>query len=93
MPAPSPPRVALFVTCLANVFRPTVAESSVELLRAAGCEVHVSLGQSCCGQPGYNSGAIASARPVAQGLIRLRGRAVWLLRRHDPPPLSTAVRG
>jgi L-lactate dehydrogenase complex protein LldE len=64
------PRVALFVTCLANVFRPAVAEASVELLRAAGCEVHVPLDQSCCGQPGYNSGAIASARPVAQGLIR-----------------------
>ncbi len=47
MPAPSPPRVALFVTCLANVFRPTVAEASVELLRTAGCEEHVPLAQSC----------------------------------------------
>lgn len=94
MPAPSPPRVALFVTCLANVFRPTVAESSVELLRAAGCEVHVPLGQSCCGQPGYNSGAIASARPVAQGLIRTfedfdylvapSGSCAGMIRHHYP---------
>jgi len=64
------PRVALFVTCLANVFRPAVAEASVELLRAAGCDVHVPLAQSCCGQPGYNSGAIAAALPVARELIR-----------------------
>ena len=94
MPAPSPPRVALFVTCLANVFRPTVAEASVELLRAAGCEVHVPLAQSCCGQPGYNSGAIASARPVAQGLIRTfedfdyvvapSGSCAGMIRHHDP---------
>lgn len=94
MPAPSPPRVALFVTCLANVFRPTVAEASVELLRAAGCEVHVPLAQSCCGQPGYNSGAIASARPVAQGLIRTfedfdyvvapSGSCAGMIRHHYP---------
>ena len=38
-----PPRVALFVTCLANVFRPAVAEASVQLLRAAGCD-HPFLG-------------------------------------------------
>jgi L-lactate dehydrogenase complex protein LldE len=70
-PAPlSPaPRVALFVTCLVNVFRPAIAEASVALLRAAGCEVQVPLNQSCCGQPGYNAGAIDAARPIARRMI------------------------
>ncbi len=64
------PRVALFVSCLVNVFRPSVAEAAVTLLERAGCEVEVPLEQSCCGQPGYNAGAIAAARPIAQNLIR-----------------------
>ncbi len=63
------PRVGLFVTCLANVFRPGVAESTVRLLQAAGCTVEVPLNQSCCGQPGYNAGAIAAAKPLARQLI------------------------
>jgi len=68
--APQRPRVALFVSCLVNVFRPSVAEAAVTLLERAGCEVEVPLEQSCCGQPGYNAGAIAAARPLAQNLIR-----------------------
>lgn len=68
--APQRPRVALFVSCLVNVFRPSVAEAAIQLLEQAGCEVEVPLEQSCCGQPGYNAGAIAATRPVARNLIR-----------------------
>lgn len=64
------PRVALFVSCLVNVFRPAVADAAIALLEAAGCEVHVPPGQSCCGQSGYNAGAIADTRPVAREMIR-----------------------
>ena len=64
-----PPTVALFVTCLADLFRPSVAFSAVELLEQAGCEVVVPEQQTCCGQPGYNSGAIAETRPVAKRVI------------------------
>lgn len=67
---PPRPRVALFVSCLVNVFRPSVAEAAVRLLEQAGCEVEVPMEQSCCGQPGYNAGAIAAARPLARSLIR-----------------------
>jgi len=66
---PRSPTVALFVTCLANVYRPSVAEAAVELLERAGCRVEVPPNQSCCGQIGYNAGAIDSARPVARNLI------------------------
>ncbi len=63
------PQVALFVTCLADLFRPSVAFSSIALLEAAGCEVTVPETQTCCGQPGYNSGAIDESRPLAKQLI------------------------
>ena len=66
MPAP---KVALFVTCLVDMFRPTVGFASVKLLEEAGCEVEVPTAQTCCGQPAYNSGDRASARKIARQVI------------------------
>ena len=63
------PPVGLFVTCLANVFRPSVVEASRRLLEEAGCLVSVPLTQTCCGQPGYNAGDIKSAVPLARQVI------------------------
>ncbi len=60
--------VALFVTCLVDLFRPTVGFAAVKLLEDAGCRVHVPA-QSCCGQPAYNSGDNASARAIAAQVI------------------------
>jgi len=62
-------RVALFVTCLADLFRPSVAFASIALLEQAGCEVTVPLMQTCCGQPAYNSGDYESAVPLAQQVV------------------------
>jgi L-lactate dehydrogenase complex protein LldE len=58
-------RVALFVTCLVDLFRPTVGFAAVKLLEEAGCTVEVPRAQTCCGQPAYNSGARAAAKAVA----------------------------
>jgi L-lactate dehydrogenase complex protein LldE len=63
------PRVGLFVTCLVDLFRPTVGFAAVKLLEAAGCTVEVPRSQTCCGQPAYNSGARADARDIARGVI------------------------
>ncbi len=60
--------VALFVTCLVDLFRPTVGFAAVKLLEDAGCRVHVPA-QSCCGQPAYNSGDNAGARAIAAQVI------------------------
>jgi L-lactate dehydrogenase complex protein LldE len=62
-------RVALFVTCLVDLFRPTVGFAAVKLLREAGCTVDVPAGQTCCGQPAYNSGDRADARAIARRTI------------------------
>jgi L-lactate dehydrogenase complex protein LldE len=59
------PRVGLFVTCLVDVFRPSVGLAAVRLLEAAGCDVLVPTAQTCCGQPAYNSGDRESARALA----------------------------
>ena len=58
-------RVALFVTCLVDLFRPTVGFAAVKLLEDAGCEVEVPRRQTCCGQPAYNSGDRIEAKAIA----------------------------
>jgi len=57
--------VALFVTCLVDLFRPTVGFAAVKLLEDAGCTVEVPRRQTCCGQPAYNSGDRADAKGIA----------------------------
>lgn len=63
------PRVALFVTCLVDAFRPSVGFAAVRLLEAAGCRVEVPETQTCCGQPAYNSGDRETARRMARAAI------------------------
>jgi L-lactate dehydrogenase complex protein LldE len=58
-------RVQLFVTCLVDLVQPEVGERTVALLERLGCEVAFPAGQTCCGQPGFNSGWPDEARPVA----------------------------
>lgn len=59
-------RVGFFITCLVDLMRPEIAESAVKLLEAAGCSVEVPMTQTCCGQPGFNSGDTPSARDLAR---------------------------
>lgn len=71
MPPPPPwqpgrvPRVALLVTCVVDVVAPDAAAAAVRLLRAAGAEVEVPDGQTCCGQPAWNAGFAEDAARVA----------------------------
>ncbi|PHK93322.1 Fe-S oxidoreductase [Pseudoroseomonas rhizosphaerae] len=63
------PRVALFVTCLVDLYRPSVGFAAIRLLEQAGCQVEVPRLQTCCGQPAYNSGDRATARDLARPVI------------------------
>lgn len=58
-------RVGLFVTCLVDTMRPRIGFATIKLLEAAGCVVIVPAQQTCCGQPGYNSGDRKSAEAIA----------------------------
>ena len=62
-------RVALYVTCLVDLMRPSVAFASLRLLKAAGCEVIVPEGQTCCGQPAWSAGERALAADLARKAI------------------------
>jgi L-lactate dehydrogenase complex protein LldE len=62
-------KVGLFVTCLVDVHRPAIGFAALELLEAAGCTVVIPATQTCCGQPGYNSGAREIARTLARKVL------------------------
>src|SRR5258708_1009801 len=66
---PTQHRVALFITCLVDLYRPSVGFAAVKLLEDAGCRVEVPAAQTCCGQPAYNSGAKATTKDIARQVI------------------------
>lgn len=68
MPPSDSPTVALMVTCLVDMVRPSVGFASAKLLEDAGCKVEVPA-QTCCGQPNYNSGDRAGAAALARQMI------------------------
>jgi L-lactate dehydrogenase complex protein LldE len=88
------PRVALFVSCLVDLFRPAVGFAAVDLLERAGCQVEVPRGQTCCGQPAYNQGDRADAIDLARRTIDAlagydyvvvpSGSCAGMLRQHYP---------
>lgn len=62
------PVVGLLVTCLVDLYRPSVAEAAVLLLERAGFSVRVPA-QTCCGQPNFNGGDREGARAMARQMI------------------------
>ena len=90
----SRPRVGLFVTCLVDLYRPSVGFAAVKLIEAAGCDVDVPETQTCCGQPTYNSGDRASTTEIAKATIAAfekfdyvvapSGSCAGMLRKHYP---------
>ena len=62
-------KVGLFVTCLVDLVRPNIGFATLKLLEDAGCDVIVPDSQTCCGQPGYNSGARAIAKQLAKKVL------------------------
>ena len=62
-------RVGLFVTCLVDLMRPSIGFAAIKLIEAGGAEVFVPPTQTCCGQPGYNSGDRTGAAALAAKVI------------------------
>ncbi|HVY06212.1 MAG TPA: (Fe-S)-binding protein [Burkholderiales bacterium] len=62
-------KVGLFVTCLVDLMRPSIGFASLKLLEAAGYDVVVPVSQTCCGQPGYNSGDRKAAQALAKKVL------------------------
>ena len=63
-------QVGLFVTCLVDLYRPVVGFAAIALIERSGnYTVHVPDAQTCCGQPGYNSGDKHSAEAIARQVV------------------------
>jgi L-lactate dehydrogenase complex protein LldE len=94
----SRPRVGLFVTCLVDLYRPSVGFAAVKLIEASGCTVDVPATQTCCGQPAYNSGDKASTIEIAKATIAAfekfdfvvapSGSCAGMLKKHYPSLLK-----
>jgi L-lactate dehydrogenase complex protein LldE len=63
------------ITCLGDIFRPQVGVATVRLLRRLGVQVEFPQGQTCCGQPFFNSGFPGHAQDVARHTIAVFERA------------------
>jgi L-lactate dehydrogenase complex protein LldE len=64
-------KVSLFVPCFVDQLVPQVALDTVTVLRRIGCEVSFPAGQTCCGQPAFNSGYWGEARPCAERFLQV----------------------
>jgi L-lactate dehydrogenase complex protein LldE len=58
------------VTCLGDALFPEVGIATVALLRRLGVQVDFPAGQTCCGQPHFNSGYRTDARDLAKHTIQ-----------------------
>lgn len=87
-------RVGLFVTCLVDLFRPSVGFAAVKLIEDAGYTIDVPRAQTCCGQPAYNSGDREDTGAIAMQTIRAfedfdyvvapSGSCAGMLKKHYP---------
>jgi L-lactate dehydrogenase complex protein LldE len=80
--------------------RPRIGFAALRLLESAGCEVVVPGTQTCCGQPGYNSGDRATAAALARKVldefegcdyvVAPSGSCAGMIRTHYPELLRDA---
>ncbi len=86
--------VSLFIQCLVDTMFPQVGEAMVAVLDRLGVPVDYPAGQTCCGQPAWNSGyrreAAAAARHFievfegAEAIVCPSGSCVHMVRHHYP---------
>ncbi|GAB4244328.1 MAG: (Fe-S)-binding protein [Candidatus Methylacidiphilales bacterium] len=68
-------KVTLFVPCFVDQYYPKAALGVVTVLERLGHTVEVPSGQTCCGQPAFNSGFWNEARSVAVRSFALFAKA------------------
>ena len=64
-------RVSLFIPCFVDQYFPQAGIGMVEVFERLGHEVDYPQGQTCCGQPAFNSGYWDEARPLASRMFDL----------------------
>lgn len=72
-------KISLFATCLVDMFQSNVGKSTVELLERLSCTIDFPTGQTCCGQPAYNSGYVKASRNTIKNTIRVFEHAEYVV--------------
>jgi L-lactate dehydrogenase complex protein LldE len=67
-------KVQLFITCLGENFFSNVLKDMVAVLERLGVQCELPEGQTCCGQPFYNSGYQSQTVEPARNWLRVFGR-------------------
>ena len=62
-------KISLFVPCYQDAFYPEAAMSVARVLQRLGHSIETHPNLTCCGQPSFNSGYWADARPVARRVL------------------------
>ena len=70
-----PEAVALFGTCVVDLFFPEAGLDAIRLLEREGVRVHFPQEQSCCGQPAWTSGYRDEAKAVARAQLDILDRS------------------
>ncbi|WP_394172183.1 (Fe-S)-binding protein [Thalassotalea litorea] len=93
-----PKQVYLYGTCLADVLFPDSGIDAIEFLEQQGIDVIFPQGQTCCGQPAYNSGYQQQAKSVALQqiaqfpldipIVIISGSCGGMMRHHYPELLK-----
>jgi L-lactate dehydrogenase complex protein LldE len=65
--------VAMFIPCFVDQLNPEVGMDMARVLRRVGYAVDFPEAQTCCGQPGFNSGYWQEARPLAERFVQIFG--------------------
>ena len=86
--------VSLFIQCLVDTMFPEVGSSMITVFDRLGIDYDYPEGQTCCGQPAFNSGYKRDARVAAKHFIDLfeeaevivcpSGSCVHMVRHHYP---------
>src|SRR6201996_5941278 len=69
VPATSPARVALFITCFNDTMFPQTGRAVVTLLERLGVAVDFPLEQTCCGQMHFNTGYAQETIPLVRRFV------------------------
>jgi len=62
--------IDLFIPCFIDQVYPKTGFNIIKVLEKAGCTVHYSAPQTCCGQPSFNSGYWDETATLARKFIR-----------------------
>lgn len=66
-------KFAIFIPCFINKIEPEIGIKAVEVLKKLNIDFIIPEGQTCCGQPFFNSGFPRETIPFAKNFIKIFG--------------------